>query len=262
MPQDFSLEFVLQALVSARALSVEQANEILNQEANARARVITLSGIEKYEVSPIEIVAAFAMPKLDQDRLSELVAKPAGIAYRKIDPLKLDLGAVTRILSRPYAKKNVILPLGIESGALVVAVANPFTASLFQDLQRIAAMKIVPVLSAKADILKGIADVYGFRRTLAAAASDFADTSAVSSNFEQLVQLSTGQELDASDKPVVQAVEFLLRYAFDNRASDIHIEPKRDKSLVRFRIDGVLHNVYQLPAQVHAPTRHPRRYGS
>jgi len=253
MPQDFSLDFVLQALVTARALTVDQANEISHQEAPARARVIKQSGLEKYEVSPIEIIAAFAMPKLDQDRLSELISKPAGVQYRKIDPLKLDLGAVTRIISRPYAQKNVILPLGVESGALVVAVANPFAPLLFQDLQRIAAMKIIPVLSAKADILKGIADVYGFRRTLAAAASDFAEAPSVASNFEQLVQLSNGQELDASDKPVVQAVEFLLRYAFDNRASDIHIEPKRDKSLVRFRIDGVLHNVYQLPAQVHAP---------
>ncbi len=253
MPQDFSLDFVLQALVSARELTVDQASEILSQETQARARVVKLSGREKYEVSPIEIVAAFVMPKLDQDRVSELVAKVSGVGYRKIDPLKLDLGAVTRIISRPYAQKNVILPLGIEAGALVVAVANPFAPELFSDLQRLAAMKIIPVLSAKADILKGIADVYGFRRTLAAAASDFAETSAVTTNFEQLVQLSNGQELDASDKPVVQAVEFLLRYAFDNRASDIHIEPKRDKSLVRFRIDGVLHNVYQLPAQVHAP---------
>jgi len=253
MPQDFSLDFVLKALVAVRALNVDQANEILTQEVAARARVVKTSGLEKYDVSPIEIVAAFAMPKLDQDRLSELVAKAANIGYRKIDPLKLDQSAVTRIISRPYAQKNVILPLAVEAGTLIVAVANPFSPQLFQDLQRLAAMKVVPVLSAKADILKGIADVYGFRRTLAAAASDFADTAAVSSNFEQLVQLSSGQELDASDKPVVQAVEFLLRYAFDNRASDIHIEPKRDKSTVRFRIDGVLHNVYTLPNQVHPP---------
>src|SRR6185436_12343910 len=94
---------------------------------------------------------------------------------------------------------------------------------------------------------------YGFRKTLAAAASDFAGDKGKIANFEQLVQLSSGQQLDASDKPIVQAVEYLLRYGFDNRASDIHIEPKRDKSLVRLRIDGVLHTVYTLPGQVHAP---------
>ena len=251
-PQDFTLEFVLTALVGANALNREQASEIANKETAAKARVVKNSGLEKYDVSPIEIVAAFVMPKLDQDRISELVARAANIAYRKIDPLKLDLGSLTRIISRPYAQKNVILPLAIEAGKVVIAVANPFTPALFQDLQRLANMPVIPVLSAKLDILKGIADVYGFRKTLAAAASDFADSGPIS-NFEQLVQVSSGQQLDASDKPVVQAVDYLLRYAFDNRASDIHIEPKRDKALVRFRIDGVLHNVYQLPQQVHAP---------
>jgi general secretion pathway protein E len=252
-PQDFSLDFVLTALVQGRALTPDQANEIAAREVQAKARVVKNSGLEKYEVSPVEIVAAFAMPKLDQDKLSELVSVAAKIGYRKIDPLKLDLGALTRIISRPYAQKNVILPLAVEGGALVVAVANPFSPELFQDLQRLAGMPIIPVLSAKSDILKGIADVYGFRKTLAAAASDFASDASSIGNFEQLVQLSSGQQLDASDKPVVQAVDYLLRYGFDNRASDIHIEPKRDKALVRFRIDGVLHNVYQLPLQVHAP---------
>ncbi len=251
-PQDFSLDFVLKALVARKALVHEQAREIASKEVAARARVVKTSGVEKYDVSPVEIVAAFAMDKLDQDRVTELVSAAAHIPYRKIDPLKLDVGPLTRFISRPFAQKNVILPLVVENGALVVAVANPFAPALFQDLQRLANMPIIPVLSAKADILKGIADVYGFRKTLAAAASDFADVGSIS-NFEQLVQVSSGQQLDASDKPVVQAVDYLLRYAFDNRASDIHIEPKRDKSLVRFRIDGVLHNVYQLPNAVHAP---------
>jgi general secretion pathway protein E len=133
-------------------------------------------------------------------------------------------------------------------------VANPFDRELVDNLQRLAGAQVEPVLSAKTDILKAISDIYGFNRTLARAADDFAPQGgAAVANFEQLVRLSGTQELDASDKPVVQAVDYLLRYAFDNRASDIHIEPRRDTSLVRLRIDGVLHPVHTLPAGVHAP---------
>ncbi len=259
---DFTLGFVLETLVGAKLLTRSQANDIVAKEGPARARVVKQSGQEKYEVSPIEIVAAFQVPYaarpgelLDQDRISEAVAKAANVPYRKIDQLKLDMNTSSKTVSKPYAQKHSILAL--EGGGpgipLVVAVANPFDRELFENLQRLANCPVSPVLSAKADILKGIQDVYGFKRTLAAAASDFADSSGSVSNFEQLVSLSSGRELDAGDRPVIQAVDYLMRYAFDNRASDIHIEPKRDKSLVRLRIDGVLHNVYTLPQQVHSP---------
>ncbi len=259
---DFTLGFVLEVLVGAKLLTRSQANDIVGKEAQARARVIKQSGHEKYEVSPIEIVAAFQVPYavragelLDQDRISEAVAKAANVPYRKIDQLKLDMNTSSKTVSKPYAQKHSILAL--EGGGpgipLVVAVANPFDRELFENLQRLANCPVSPVLSSKSDILKGIQDVYGFKRTLAAAASDFADAGGSVSNFEQLVSLSSGRELDAGDRPVIQAVDYLMRYAFDNRASDIHIEPKRDKSLVRLRIDGVLHGVYTLPQQVHSP---------
>jgi general secretion pathway protein E len=193
---------------------------------------------------------------LDQDRITELAARAAGIAYRKIDQLKLDMNLAAKTVSKPYAQKHCILALEGATGPgvpLVVAVANPFDRELFENLERLAGTSVVPVLCAKADILKGIADVYGFKRTLAAAAVEHADASAGITNFEQLVSLSSGRELDAGDKPVIQAVDYLLRYAFDNRASDIHIEAKREKCVVRLRIDGVLHQVYELPASLHLP---------
>ncbi len=259
---DFTLGFVLEVLVGAKLLTRSQANDVVAKESQARTRVVKQSGQEKYDVSPIEIVAAFQVPYaaragelLDQDRITEAVAKAANVPYRKIDQLKLDMNVSSKTVSKPYAQKHSILALegGTVGVPLVVAVANPFDRELFENLQRLANCQVSPVLSSKTDILKGIQDVYGFKRTLAAAASDFADASGSVSNFEQLVSLSSGRELDASDRPVIQAVDYLMRYAFDNRASDIHIEPKRDKSMVRLRIDGVLHNVYTLPQQVHSP---------
>src|SRR5262250_166028 len=261
---DFTLSFVLNALVQAKLLTATQAQDVRAKEQAARARVLKQAGADKdearYTVSPIEIVAAFQVPlaggrTLDQDRVSEVVAAAAGVGYKKIDPLKLDMSLATRTVSKPYAQKHVLLPLErSEAGALVVAVANPFDRELLENLTRLAGMPIEPVLSAKADILKAILDVYGFKRTLAQAATEFATTSGPQlQNFEQLVSLSGNKELDASDKPIVQAVDYLLRYAYDNRASDIHIEPKRETTVVRLRIDGVLHPVYTLPTGVHPP---------
>ncbi len=265
---DFSLAFVLEALVSQRVLTADQAQNIATREAAARARVLKNKNIvgtdaARYEVSPVEIVAAFQVPladgrgALDEDRVTELVCRAAGLAYKKIDPLKLDMALATRTVSRPFAQKHVLLPLEkAQDGRLVVAVANPFDKELFESIHVLTGMPIEPVFSSKTDILKAIADVYGFKRTLAKAADDFttnAHNSPQVSNFEQLVTLSGRQELDAADQPVVQAVDYMLRYAFDNRASDIHIEPKRNTSLVRLRIDGVLHPVYTLPSGVHPP---------
>ena len=261
---DFTLSFVLNALVQAKLLTPSQAQDVRTKEHAARARVLKQVGADKdearYTVSPIEVVAAFQVPlaggrTLDQDKVSEVVAAAAGVGYKKIDPLKLDMALATRTVSKPYAQKHVLLPLArTDAGALVVAVANPFDRELLENLHRLAGMPIEPVLSAKADILKAIADIYGFKRTLAQAATDFAhDSGGQIQNFEQLVSLSSNKELDASDKPIVNAVDYLLRYAYDNRASDIHIEPKRDSTVVRLRIDGVLHPVYTLPTGVHPP---------
>jgi general secretion pathway protein E len=261
---DFTLSFVLNALVQAKLLTPSQAQDVRTKEQAARARVLKQVGADKdearYTVSPVEVVAAFQVPlaggrALDQDKVSEVVAAAAGVGYKKIDPLKLDMALATRTVSKPYAQKHVLLPLErTEAGALVVAVANPFDRELLENLHRLAGMPIEPVLSAKADILKAIADIYGFKRTLAQAATDFAQPAGAQiQNFEQLVSLSGNKELDASDKPIVQAVDYLLRYAYDNRASAIHLEPKRDSTVVRLRIDGVLHPVYTLPSGVHPP---------
>jgi general secretion pathway protein E len=261
--QDFTLAWLLDVLVQEKLLVKSQAIDIAAKEAQAKARIIKQQGDPNYVPSPVEIVAAFQVPVqgrpgefLDQDRVTEAAARAAGVGYRKIDPLKLDMNLAARTVSRPFAQKHCILALeggGGPNSPLTVAVANPFDHELFDHLFRLTSSPIIPVLSARSDIVKGIADVYGFKRTLAAAISEHADAGPGIGNFEQLVQLSTGRELDASDRPVIQAVDHLLRYAFDNRASDIHIEAKREKCMVRLRIDGVLHTAYQLPPQLHLP---------
>ena len=225
---EFTLAWLLDALVEAQLLAKSQAADIAAKEAQAKARIAKQVGDQNYVPSPVEVVAAFQVPLpgrpgefVDQDRVSEAAARAAGLGYRKIDPLKLDMNLAARTVSRPFAQKHCLLALeggGGPNSPLTVAVANPFDHELFDHLFRLTSSPIIPVMSAKSDILKGIADVYGFKRTLAAAVSEHQDSGAGVGNFEQLVSLSSGRELDASDRPVIQAVDHLLRYAFDNRA--------------------------------------------
>ncbi len=210
----------------------------------------------RYTVSPIEVVAAFQVPLaggrvLDQDQVSEAVAAAAGVGYRKIDPLKLDMALATRTVSKPYAQKHVLLPLErSEAGALVVAVANPFDRELLENLHRLAGQPIEPVLSAKSDILKAIADIYGFKRTLAQAATDFAGRgrrSRTSSSWSRSPTATRSSRPRTS--PSSRRSTTCCATPSTTAPRDIHIEPKRDATVVRLRIDGVLHPVYTLPSR-------------
>jgi general secretion pathway protein E len=259
---DFNLAFVINALVRVNALTEEQKREIILKEGAQRALIAKERGgseSARYQVSPVEIIASLGLPligkpgrMLDEELVTEVAARAARVPYRKIDPLKLDMALITRSLSRPFASRHAVLPIERTPEGLVVAVANPFDREVFENLRGILNSKIVPVLSAKIDILQAIEHVYGFRSSVAAAIDQAEDGREIS-DFEQLVRLSGDRELDVNDKPVVAAVEYLLKYAFDQRASDIHVEPRREQSLIRLRIDGVLHPVYTVPRPVHAP---------
>jgi general secretion pathway protein E len=187
---------------------------------------------------------------VDEDKATQAVAQAIGVPYRKIDPLKLDAQLITRTLSRPYARKHGVLPLERRNGALVVAAANPFDRELFENLRGLTGLDIEPVLAAPADIHRAIAEVYGFREQIREAQSQLQPGADIG-NLEQFVNLTGLEALEASSEPVVAAVEYLFHYAFEQRASDIHVEPRREESIVRFRIDGVLHPVYRIPKAVH-----------
>ena len=258
---DFSLAYVVKALHQCRAITLEQAKELISREPLLHARVLKENGgdEQKYEVSPIELVAAHHIPisdrpgeYLDQDRISTLVAQASGLPYHKIDPLRLDMPLITRVLSRPFAIRHSLLPLSVQGDVLNLAVANPFDHELFAEVSRLTSKRIRPFLTAKLDIFQALQDTHGFKNTVARAVDEAVNDPGIS-NFEQLVVLNEQSELQAEDKPVVNAVEYLLRYAFDQRASDIHLEPKRDQTVMRLRIDGVLHPVFTLPRAVHAP---------
>lgn len=210
-------------------------------------------------VSAAEVVASFQLPAHDDKapvtelRIQQTLAKAAGLRLVRIDPLRLDAKLITATVSRAYAKRNCALPLGIDGGRLIVAVDSPLLHDVAESLRGRDGPPVELVLGLRGEILRAIDDTFAFRATLRGAAADLGEAITDLGNLEQLVRLGqTGREVEGDDKHVVHAVDFLLRYALDQGASDIHIEPKREQALVRLRIDGVLHTVHHLPKIVFA----------
>ncbi len=262
---DFTLEFVAGTL-ARRGLIADEARKTAFARENAqRAKLLrdqsSRTGgrtLRRAELSPVEVVASFAFADLqresevvDEDKATRAVAEELGFPYRKIDPLKLDAPLITRTLSRPFARKHAVIPLERRGGALVIAVANPFDRELFENLRGLTGSEIQPVLSAPSDIQRAIHEVYGFRQQIREAQAQLDQGGPDVGNLEQFVDLTGLEALEASSEPVIAAVEYLLHYAFEQRASDIHVEPRREESMVRMRIDGVLHPVYRIPKGVH-----------
>ena len=265
----FSPENVCQILTKHGLLSPEQHKDILRKRTGLQRKLERLRAMRQASTSskarvltPIDIVdiivslnlnrADIPEAVLDEDMIYQTLAKEWAIPYRKVDPLKLDLNLVTGTIPHTFAMKHLVLPIAVEDRFLTLAMSNPFNAEVIEDIARVSHMKVKPVVSAKTDIIRLINEYFGFKRSISAAENQFAGPSVDLGNLEQYVQLKSADELPSDDQHIVNAVNHLLSYAFDQRASDIHIEPKRDVSLVRMRIDGVLHTVYRLPKNVHS----------
>ncbi|MDY0106454.1 MAG: ATPase, T2SS/T4P/T4SS family, partial [Giesbergeria sp.] len=186
---------------------------------------------------------------LDAEMLTEYLAQRCGLPYLRIDPLKVDVGKVADTMSASYAERHKVLPVQVTTKEVVVATAEPFITDWVAEVERQAKRPVRRVLVNPQEIHRYTAEFFALAKSVRAAQK--AGGSAASSSFEQLVELGkTNKQLDANDQGVVKVVDWLWQYAFDQRASDIHLEPRREQGVIRFRIDGVLHPVYQMPLSV------------
>ncbi|HIC85363.1 MAG TPA: type II/IV secretion system protein, partial [Desulfobacterales bacterium] len=266
---ELTIKDVCKILVGKGLLSKGQASEVvargpaLKRELE-KLRAVTTStghGIQRsaQQVTPVDIIASMNLERadepeklLDEDCIYQCLAQFWGVPYRKIDPLKLDLNVVTGTIPQTFAFRHMVVPLEIKDGRLVVATPNPYNMEVLEDIARVTQMKVEAVVTSKSDVTRIIGEFYGFKRSIEAAQNQFSTTTVDIGNLEQLVKLKTIHELPSNDQHIVNAVNHLFSYAFDQRASDVHIEPKREETLVRMRIDGVLHTVYRLPKNVHS----------
>ncbi len=186
---------------------------------------------------------------LDLDLLTETIAPRCALPFLRIDPLKVDAGRVAEAMSASYAERHKILPVQVSGSEIVVATAEPFVADWVGEIERQTKRSVRRVLSNPEDIKRYTAEFYALAKSVRAVQKS--GGSAGGSSFEQLVELGrANRQLDANDQGVVRVVDWLWQYAFDQRASDIHMEPRREQGVIRFRIDGVLHTVYQIPIGV------------
>jgi general secretion pathway protein E len=262
-------EWVCKLLIRDKLLSVDKAKEIL------RKKTGLLQKLEKQREKknsgtpdasriniPLNIVDAIlslnlkrldnpSLP-LDEETIFQAIAREWKVPYVKLDPLKLDLNVVTSTIPRTFAMNHLVLPIEVKDGILTVATLEPFNLEVLDDIAAASQLKVQTALSSKSDIIKLIHEFFGFKSSIVAAQDQFGGPTVDLGNLEQYVRLRSSDELPSTDQHIVNAVDHLFIYAFDQKASDIHIEPKREQTFVRMRIDGVLHTVYQLPKTVHS----------
>ena len=187
---------------------------------------------------------------LSVEFLTEWLAAHIGMPYFHIDPLKMNFGGIASIVSKSYAERLKIIPVKVSESEVNIATAEPFLTDWVVELERILNLKIKLVLASPLDINHYLPEIYSLANSVQLASKAKAGQTIGVQNFEQLVELGKNKNLDANEHHIVTLVDWLFKYAFEQRASDIHLEPRRDIGLVRFRIDGVLHQVYQLPTTV------------
>ncbi len=261
-----TMEFLADLMKRHGFMSEEQKKDVIVKERQQRARLqkqfrdmqSTRKGRPQVQssLSPVEVLASFELEVqggggkvLMEDRIARVLAEELGMEFVKIDPTKLDMNLVTQTISRNFARRHRMIPIGEEGESLVMAVDDPADQEGQDLIKRAANRPLKLVLTTPSDIRKIISEFYGFRSSVVQAERELAPGVDIQ-NLEQFVSMKA-DGFDAQDAPIIQAVEHLFRYAYEQRSSDIHIEPKRDRSLVRFRIDGILHDVHRIPKVVH-----------
>jgi general secretion pathway protein E len=242
-----TLQEVVKDLVADGRLAKEAAEQFLIPARSSKLDIHPLVMLAQQEW-PDELHPGQA---LNLERLTQWLAKKAGLPYFRIDPLKVDVTAVTAVTSHAYASRYKILPVKVEANKVVIATAEPYAREWEAELAHITGLHIERVITNPVDLARFLDEFYSVSHSIRRATSGKENQVIPGiSNFEQLVELGKSGRLDANDQDIVQIVDWLLQYAFDQRASDIHMEPRREKGNIRFRIDGVLQHVYDMPAPV------------
>lgn len=230
-----------------------QADGLLSQDDVLRLAGQSRSKAES-ELHPLSYIADQQLnnqlqpdQKLTMLVLLQWLGEKASQPVAHIDPMKIEVRSVTSVMSFAFAKRHKILVLEVNNDEVVVASAQPFVSSWEQDLAHTSQKRIVRVIANPADIARYTVEFYSLVSSVSGAVGN---TNSDISNFEQMLELGKLKDPDANDQHIVNIVDWLLQYAFDQRASDIHIEPRREQGNIRFRIDGVLTNIYELPPPV------------
>ena len=193
--------------------------------------------------------AKVAGKKLDIESLTMALSKQSGQDYYRIDPLKIDAAQVTQVMSYAFTQRHHTLAVVVSPVEVTITSAEPYMTSWESDLEHVLQKKIKRVISNPVEIKRLTTELYSLSSSISGATEGGPQKKGIG-NLEQMLELGGAKDPEANDQHIVNVVDWLLQYAFDQRASDIHVEPRREKGTIRFRIDGVLYTVYSLPMQV------------
>jgi general secretion pathway protein E len=244
LPHKLTLSEVLLLMVQDSMVSQDEADKLAGNRKDAHIHPLMVIAEQQWHNQLL------SNKILTIEVLSEWLADKVGMAYFHVDPLKLNFGGIASIVSKSYAERLKIMPVQAGDGEVTIATAEPFFTEWVIELERALNLKIKLVFASPLDINHYLPEIYNLANSVHLANKAKAGQSAGVQNFEQLVELGKNQNLDANEQHIVTLVDWLFKYAFEQRASDIHLEPRRDAGTVRFRIDGVMHPVYQLPPNV------------
>ena len=255
--REITVSYLGELLFNAGFIDDKQKAEVEKLDREFRSQQRGSKARTEEDASPFKALAAMNLSdasgnntRIDDFLLARLIAEDAHLPFFKVDTLKLDVEMIESKISRPFARKNKMIPVAVRDGKLVVAVVNPFDTSAVDSYRPMAKQEIELVVASESDVMGVITEQYGFRSAVTKAERDLSKGAIDLANLEQYVKLKSGAEIETSDQHIVNAVDYLLQHAYDSRASDIHIEPKREFALIRFRIDGVLHEIQRVPKLV------------
>ena len=210
---------------------------------------------EQLKWHPLQWIANFhlvdqshSQTTLTLNRLCQWLAEKTGLMFYIIDPLKADVQALTNVMSQEYALRNRILAVEIQADKVLIATDQPYKTEWVSNLeQNISPKKIQRVLLNPEQLQRYITEYYQVSRAVSGSQKSSA-YDRENKGVEALLQLGDSQNPDANDQHIVKLVDWVLQFAFEQGASDIHMEPRKDTGKIRFRIDGVLHTIYNMPA--------------
>lgn len=211
------------------------------------------------EISPVEIISSLKIANkkskskgpIVENTIMEAIAKDTGYPYKKLNPLKLDIDIVTKTVPKLFAIKHLLVPVSLQNGTLTIALYDPYNMEVQDNIKKVVNKKLLFVISPRTDILKIINEFFGFKSSVIEAEKATPHKIVELGNLDQYLKLKSAEDIQLNDEPIKNAVDFLFNYALDQKASDIHLEPRYDKTYVRLRIDGILHDIHTIPKNVY-----------
>ncbi|WP_018275593.1 GspE/PulE family protein [Teredinibacter turnerae] len=250
-------DFLAERALDLRSLLLDLVDEGFVQQEEANMVMGAHRTREQTLMHPLTYLASQELEnlrapgkKMDELTLTEWLAEKAALPLFHIDPMKIPVAKVAEVMSYQFAKRHGLLCVGVTAEIVTIAVSQPFITEWEMQLAQTVRQQIKRVFARPSDLNRYRVEFYSLARSVSGAEDGGGNTRSGAANFEQLLELGRLKDPEANDQHVVNIVDWLLQYAFDQRASDIHLEPRREICRMRFRIDGVLHNIYEFPANV------------